>query len=345
MSFSVEEFRYELRRTILEMRPIRKGTDDWYSIRCPLCGDSQKDRNKTRFYIKMSMDMDIPFIYYCFNCSEVGILNHTILKAMELDDIDTLTGIRAMNKRANRTNKTSNFKIEKMALSIPYGDEESENVLLKKKYLENRLGISISMDKLHELKIIFNLGHLLAENNINELSCATEKALDLDENYVGFLSTNNEMVNLRQVKPSKLQRYEKYVINRNKMNYLKFYSIPSTVDLFGEETITINLTEGPLDILGVYFHVDEGGKEHSLYSASCGSDYRTVIEYFIREGIVGNVILNIYRDQDQELGIYRKMRDEYGVWFKEFNVYSNTLEKDFGVPGHQINVIKNKISK
>lgn len=342
MNFSNEEFRYELRRTLLEIRPIRKGTDNWYSIRCPLCGDSKSDKRKTRFYIHMDMSEDMPFIYYCFNCGETGIINPTILKALEMDSIEMVSGIRAMNKRATRNNKKYNFKIEKMELSIPYPDREDPNIIRKKEYLEGRLGREFSFEELHRLKVVFNIGHLLSENNITKLSTTTEKALLLDDNYIGFLSTNNEMLNMRQVISCKLERYEKYVIERDKVNYLKFYSIPVEIDLFTDEEITINLVEGPMDILGLYYHVDDGGKKNSIYSAVCGADYRSVIEYFIKEGFIGNVIMNIYRDQDQDTSVLAKLKEEYKEWFIAFNVYSNTLAKDLGVPREKIELIKNR---
>lgn len=340
MNFSSEEFKFELRRALMAIRPRHKVDDTQFAIRCPLCGDSKTDKRKTRFYIKIHMEEEMPIFYYCFNCWEAGIFTPTLLKLLDLDSIEMVSGLRALNKRVSRINKKYNFKIEKVSITIPIPDEEEENILIKKKYMEDRIGRSFSMEELNRLKVVFNLGHLLVHNNITNLSCHPDKALELDEKYVGFLTTNNEMLNMRQVLPSKLKRYEKYVFERDKINFLKFYTIPTTVDLFTDDTIEINLTEGVFDAWGIYYNLHDGGKKNSIYSAACGADYASLIEYFIKEGFIGNVILNIYKDVDQDVDILKDLKEKYGVWFKKFNVYSNTKGKDFGVPADQIEVIR-----
>lgn len=345
MKFSHEEFKIELREALIQnVRPINKVNETQYSIRCPICGDSRTDKHKTRFYIKLDVNnIEEPVMYYCFNCNDAGILTTSILRNMEINDLDLLSGLQSYNKQVSRTNKSYKLSSEKIDIKIPFPDTELESNIMKKKYIENRLGIELSFKELVKLKTIFRLGDLLLENDIQELTVKGDKALDIHENYVGFLTVNNETINARQVLKSKNRRYEKYPLYKNRMNTLKFYTIPTVVDTLDTGRITINISEGVFDIWGVYFNIHNGGLDNHIYTAVCGSGYKSVIEHFVREGIVGDVDINIYADTDQDLRIYRDLKEDYGIWFNSFNVYTNEIEKDFGVPRDKIRIVKNNI--
>lgn len=346
MNLNQENFKYELLDRIRQIRPIYRESDTQYAIRCPLCGDSRRDRKKTRFYIKIDVNNpDLPVLYNCFNCGEGGLLTPTILKSLDIADMNLLSGMQAFNKKVMKNYKGYAPKSRKLHVKIPKVDETNPDNLLKKKYIEERLGISLSFEELYQFKTVFRLGDFLMQNNINTLTVSGEKAMDIHENYVGFLTVNNETINARLVlsNRSKGKRYEKYSLFKDQMGRLKFYSIPRVIDTMTKDTIYINIAEGVFDIYGVYFHIDKELKPNSLYIAACGSAYRSIIEYFIREGFICNVVLNIYADTDQDLEIYRNLKREYGIWFEEFNVYTNELEKDFGVRADQIKVVKNKV--
>ena len=349
MKFSHQDFKMELRDLIkTNIRPYQEVSDTQMTIRCPICGDSKKDKRKMRFYIYFNgglQDDEQPVTYYCFNCNEGGMLSTTILRDMEINDLDILSSLQSFNKSVVRKNKSFKFTSKKVDLKIPYPDTELESNILKKKYIEGRLGIDITFDELNKFKTVFRLGDLLLENDIQELTVRGEKAIDIHENYVGFLTTNNETLKCRQVFSDKSRglRYEKYSLYKDILQTLKFYTIPTVVDTIEVGKITINLAEGVFDILGIYFNVHNGGLDRNIYTAVCGSGYKSVIKYFISEGIIGDVDINVYADIDQDLRIYKDLKDEYGIWFNSFNVYTNSIGKDFGVPASKINVVKNKI--
>lgn len=346
MNLDQENFKFELLDEIRQIRPLYRQSDTQYTIRCPLCGDSRRDRKKARFGIKIDVnDPTSPVLYNCFNCGEGGLLTPTILKSLDINDMRLLSGMQAFNKKMIKSNKGFAPKGKKLEVTIPEVDETNPDNILKKKYIEDRLGVSLSFEELYQFKTVFRLGDFLMENKIDKLTIHPEKALDIHENYVGFLTVNNETVNARLVfnDRSKGKRYEKYSLFKDQLGRLKFYSIPQVIDIMTRDTITINISEGVFDIYGVYFHVDKEMKANSLYLAACGAGYRTIIEHFIREGFICNVILNIYADIDQDLEIYRALKREYGIWFEAFNVYTNDLEKDFGVRADQIKLVKNKV--
>lgn len=345
MNFSTEEFKIALLQSIYENTKVQRLSDVQISIRCPICGDSKKDKSKKRFGIKIDVhNDDVPVLYNCFNCNEGGLLTPSILRSLDIYDLDVITGLRAYNNKMSRENNKYNVKNEKLNIDVPTVDETDNKVISKKEYIESRIGRKFSFDELYALKTIFSLGETLVSNNISKVTCNREKAIDLDEKYVGFLNITNEMINFRQVMKSKYSRYEKYLIDNFRGNQLKFYVMPTEVDIMSREPITINLAEGVFDIIGIRYNVHNDSLKHAIYAAVCGSNYRSVIEYFIREGVVGDdVTLNIFRDDDQYLKQYKDLRDEYGIWFGEFNVYSNTIDKDFGVHADKIDMIRNRL--
>ena len=60
-----------------------------YRIRCPICGDSQKDFKDSHCYIKCSDDPNEPLLYKCFLCNAKGMVNEDFLKMLQIkgDDI------------------------------------------------------------------------------------------------------------------------------------------------------------------------------------------------------------------------------------------------------------------
>lgn len=59
--------------------PLFKRRNDTYNFRCPLCGDSQTNKNKTRGYLYRKGD---GLLYYCHNC-HVSVSFGNFLKAID----------------------------------------------------------------------------------------------------------------------------------------------------------------------------------------------------------------------------------------------------------------------
>ena len=336
------EFKENLKDYILQIRPINKVSDSQFAVRCPICGDSRKNRNSTHFYIKIDVNEDTPILCNCYKCGAGGVMTSSILRALEIYDL-TLTGeLTTYNKRSVRKHTQYKTEDNELNLKIPDINPNLESNIIKKEYLENRLGIELSFEKLKELKTVFRLGDFLMENKIEKLTISSDKAMEIHEKYVGFVTINNETINFRQVMESNLKRYEKYSVYKGLMNTRKFYIIPTVVDLMTTETVTINIAEGVFDCWGIYFHVDDGGKPNSLYIAACGSGFRTILEYFIKLGLIGNVIVNIYSDNDQDITAYRYLKN-FDVWFEKINIFYNERSHDYGVRREQIKLYKKKL--
>jgi transcription elongation factor Elf1 len=44
---------------------FKRSSDNTYTFRCPICGDSQKNKSKTRGYIYQKADKVLFFCHYC----------------------------------------------------------------------------------------------------------------------------------------------------------------------------------------------------------------------------------------------------------------------------------------
>jgi hypothetical protein len=341
---ATEEFKLELWDRLRELKPCRKSSDSQLSIRCPMCGDSRKHSDSTHFGVRINFKEDEPILYNCFLCGASGIMTPSVLRTLDINDLQLNSSLLSYNKGAM---KNMNYHLgitdNNLKLEVPVADPNDERNLVKKKYFEDRLGIKITFEELADLKVIFKLGQFLQHNEIQKITTTKEKAVSLNNDYLGFLTTRNEFINFRKVYDSKFKRYEKYNVFKNLDNTRKFYTIPNQVDLLTNKKITINIAEGVFDIYGVYYHLYEKEKENMIYTAVSGSGYITVIKYFIQMGVFGNVDVNIYSDDDKQPYFYKHMVKELKPWIDNFNLFYNEKSKDFGVTKKEIKVIKKRV--
>ena len=335
------DFKKEVETKLLSLPHSHRISRNQIAMRCKFCGDSKKDPRKTRFYVLLNLDSDAPIVYNCFNCNESGILTPSVLRTFEINDLQLNSNLITFNKQSiTKVNKHLNRKDNSYNFCVPIPKNTKLNIL-KKKYIEDRLGITLSLKQLLALKVIFSLEDFLVQNDIEEVNANKQRANRLNDEYVGFLSARNEYIIYRDITGKNKLRYDKYTIIENIENNRKFYVIPTKIDVMTTETIYINMAEGVFDILGVYFHVKNQKDKNNIYVAICDSSYANVIKYFIKLGLIGdNIIVNIYSDDDHDEYFYKNMINELSPWVKQINLYYNTLSKDFGVHKKDINVVK-----
>jgi phosphomannomutase len=81
-----------------------------------------------------------------------------------------------------------------------------------------------------------------------------------------------------------------------------------------------------------------------IYTAVCGAGYVTVIKYFIKMGVIDNVDINIYSDDDRHPNFYKPLVRELKPWVNDINLFYNEKSKDFGIPKKDIKIVKKRIS-
>lgn len=311
--------------------------EDQLRVKCFLCGDSRKNPNKKRLGIKFNIhDATKPIQYNCFNCFEHGAFTVEMLHQLEIYDNEIESSIRRINKQCHtddgkKINKYNNTK--EIPISFPPLMSDKKT-LSKIKYLYSRIGYKIPIEDFENLKLVFNLNDFLRHNNIPVSNNDYKKRAILDNDYVGWLSVNNEYVILRDITDSHYLRYVKYNIYNVENNSCGFYAMRNQLDLMTDEDIHIIITEGPLDILGVRYNVLDNNIHNCICVSSCNGSFINALKYYIKKGLVGdNIFIDCYQDNDTRLN-FRKIRSDICTFipFDNFNVYYNTLSKDFGVP-------------
>lgn len=315
-------------------------------LRCPFCGDSRKSKSSRHMNIRLVEDSDEPIIFHCFRCDISGLLTPEILRVFDIRGLQLSSDLKKYNNESlakmgknNLGLKDNNYNFK---IPIPKPDDQLANK--KKRYIENRLGISLENHlELASKRIIFSLADFLKVNNINNITVSREKAIMLNNDYIGFLTTRQEFIIFRDITGKNKLRYIKYNIYNSIDNTRKFYTIPNKIDILTSENIYLNIFEGTFDALGGFYNINNQKLENQIYVAVCGCGFKSVIDYFIRKGLIGNLIINIYSDQDKNIYFYKEIYNKYKDFVKEMNVIYNLKSKDVGVSKDQIELKRIKI--
>ena len=315
--------------------------DRWINMRCRYCGDSINP-NSRHMGVKVPQDNEVPF-FNCFKCHTSGALTLNTLLKWGLDDNDGLVEYSdylanvsklPQNRKILNTNtyKLNNFKIT-----------QSRTSEIKLNYINSRLGLSLNYDDLLSKKIVLNLKDLLSSNNINKITRDERIINQLDKGFLGFISQDNAFINMRRlvsedkVDNSISKRYINYNIFDKFDNTLRYYTIPTRINLTIPKKIKIYIAEGPFDILSIYYNLIED-HDHSIFTSILGSSYMQVIQFFLVDMRLPYVEFHVFVDNDvPDEKIYDIARALY--YFNiELYIHRNRYpgEKDYGVPKERI---------
>ena len=319
---------------------IRQVNDSEFRLRCPFCGDSIKNLNTGHLYMRINPDDNFPIVYNCFKCNEHGIVDGEVLSLLDRGDVNLKSNLSTMNKYSDKRSASQYLQGQKI---IMFNYELPEVKYCDKiEYIERRLGITITNDDIKKMKIITSLKDFLELNKIKELSCDFNMANNIEKNYVGFLTFGSSYILFRDITNKQKYRWIKYPITKESKQCSVFYSIETTIDIFTEDKIIINLSEGIMDILSAYKNLSYNNP-NTLNIAVCGKHYYSIIMKLVNMGFVGdNIELNIFADNDEKFNknakeptsvkyfnkILKKAKYLYGC----VNIYYNTMDKDIGIP-------------
>lgn len=337
----------ELIKLLLATMPIAKLVSGGRQVltRCPYCGDS-KDPKSGHFYIRVVEGK--VFFYYCQKCHCTGVISHNKLMEWGLYDQNVNSKIIEYNKEL--FGKKENLKFVDSIIYNLNNTFISDNELsqMKLKYINNRLGTDLVYDDLLKNKIVLNLYDLLKTNYVKELTRDSRITDELDRSFIGFLSQDNAFLNMRNLRVGKVfesidKRYVNYNIFNKFDNTQRFYTIPANIDLTYPERIKLNISEGPFDILSVFFNLKKQ-EPHSIYSAIIGSGYLNILRHFITVMKLLYIEVHIYIDNDIEDYVIKSVYDYLKVYNIPLYIHRNVFpgEKDFGV---KIEKIDERIEK
>ena len=318
-------------------------------IRCPFCGDSQKDMRDAHFYIGLETQYDnenyqVPPKYHCFLCNKGGILTGNLLLEMLNYNIDDEPLIYELNIIANKfkNTRTVKSKFKKYDYTTIGCCEKSQLDMEKLDYINNRLGINLTIDQALKDKIVFNLLYFLYYNGINKVNVNDEELNDISNYFIGFLSIDNSFIIFRNCSNKEMRlsslkkRYKKYQIvgNDKDISLIKYYCLPSTIDALSLNPINIHIAEGPFDILSICYNLNKNNRYNNIYIAAGGKGYFGAVKSIIDTlKLSPNIRIHIYPDNDiddNKLKLYLKRFTEINIpTYLHRNIYPG--EKDFGV--------------
>ena len=330
-----KEFKQELiQEILLNIQPSYYKNYE-LNVRCPFCGDSIKNANSAHLSIRINPDDDQPLVFRCLRCNSTGIFNGTTLSMIGVYSSSNSTNIERYNRLSC---KKHGLTSSKKGLNIKFPELQINDLVLQKhRYIENRLGTSLDINELHEKKIVYDFVSLLKYNKIEKIYGSVDQIKALQNDHVGFLSARNDFINFRDMTGNH-KRYYIYKIMRNIDTTGKFYIIPNNIDPFNNDIKYINLTEGVFDILGLYYNIMNKYEYNTVYAAINGSGYLNVIKFILEQGLLCDVNVNIFSDNDRSPDYYKNMIKTLMPFVNDVRLFYNDIGKDYGVPVNEVKI-------
>lgn len=334
---------------LLKTLPVCKPSSNLrnWVVRCPYCGDS-KTSNHGHFSIRIDEHSSSPMIYRCFKCNDSGLLT-----AKTLDDLGLPVNGDLQNSISllNRTSGNSEYFKDKIKnFKVPVPQDTAENAQ-KLDYLNKRLGLNMTYEECAEYKIVLSLVEFMRYNGIkvtkentgSSIAMPLRSIREFEEKYLGFLSANNNKITLRDFTPDQsgfFGRYYKITIDLMNQSPNTFYGLRNQFNLLYTDPIDIHIAEGTFDILSVYKNLPHTDSQNSLFFASCGYGFNTILKYLVYMGVTTDVNLHIYSDNDKSDSehIRTLRKGNMDLWLDHVIIHRNGFpnEKDFGVSPDRI---------
>lgn len=310
-----------------------------HTVRCPFCGDS-KTLTHAHMGIMIDPSNDDLMIYHCFRCGVGGRFTDDTLTELGIHlDESEVRELRNFNKKAAKLSKRTIVHTERY--SVPISDP-SIYTTPKLNYVNNRLGLALDYEGAARHKIVLSLYEFMVHNELKRIEGLKRWMYDvLEKDYVGFLSTNNNLITFRNINPeSKGKRYVKVFINPLNPDEATFYSIPTQLNLLYTEDLHLHIAEGTFDILSIKHNLSHDESGHHIFYASCGYSYMAIIKHLVRNGIASDINLHIYADKDKSDSEHRAMlrRNNISAFLSHVYLHRNQMpnEKDYGVSQEKI---------
>lgn len=335
-------YQEQLKDMLFSLFPEAKlnGAKTEVMINCPFCNKEGRLDTNRHMYISLGYN-DKPPQYNCFkNSKHHGLLTKNVLN--EITNYSPLINDDLMNNIQENI-KTNYIQYINTINNIQYYPFKpiipTNNFYIEEKinYINNRLGLNLSLNELVYNKVIFSLKEFLIQNNIQTITRSQNTIELLDRYFIGFLNNNNSVITFRNIckdnnsLPTQLQRrYIYYTILEKIQN--GYYIIPSICDTY--KHIVLNISEGIFDILSIFYNLKQSNRENNIYVAIGGNAYLKTIQYFLEVIGLIDLEIHIYIDNDIDKRILNKIKKILTPLQIHVFIHINMMEgeKDFGVP-------------
>lgn len=309
-----------------------------WTVRCPYCGDSRTSSHG-HFSIKINTNSDDLCVYRCLKCNEAGILSSTTLNDLGIYmNREFSQSVDALNKPSG---KSDYFRSKPKIYRVPTIIKKSVTKP-KLDYLQSRIGVEFTSEVIQQSKVILSIVDFLAVNKLSIPDHIDPNMINiLEENYVGFLSANNNKITFRRITDnSKLLRYYKFTVDPYNTSPNNFYSMKNEIDLLYTGPVNIHIAEGTFDITSIYYNLNRDTSQPHLFFAACGYNFATILKYLIFTGVNTDMNVFLYSDKDKSDFENLKVLNSRlcKIWVDHAYICRNGYpdEKDFGVPPDRI---------
>lgn len=283
------------------------GNNGWCRCKvCPYCGDT-----KWHLYVRIDLNDDSPVGYNCFKSNCKGIIDKRFLEFYGLEWDESIP-------RGKRSRKVCD---PNEALNVDVlGDTSTEWIGKCREYIRHRVGVIPSDDELRMFGVVGNVSEYSREYLGEEIK--------KPERRCWFRCTNGALIGREFRDDGAWMRFSGSVsIPRG------LYTIKKPFDII--EPVNVCISEGVMDSIGLYYY---GYFDNPVFISCLGKDYMSGVHYMLNTGIFGDSVhLRIFKDADVK---NVKIDKSICQFFKSVDVYMNTIGKDFGVHGTQIEIEK-----
>ena len=317
-----EDVRENLLRELRNLKPSKQGSGgSEIIITCPRCGKEHLAAGP-HFYI----ETDGPMRVNCFHCPLSGVLTPGLLHEIGISNIVYDEFLTKLHKSGKTKLKINQDGTSQYIIPTKYTSED----LIKIMYSKERTGIDFENPEIiKSYKMIYNLREFLKVNNLR-IETITDNVLEeLSNHAIGFLSFNNNTINLRNVNSLKLKRYINLKINKDiKTPFL--YIPPSEIDVLSDNPMIV-VAEGAYDILCIKNRFYPHDSNNIVFGAvgSKGS-FKSAIHKLIHLSCYFGSNITIFSDTDATLDMYKYAFKNNLMRSNSIRIIYNKLNKDFG---------------
>lgn len=320
------------REFLLQNLPLAKPASGRSEVvcKCLYCPDNG---DHYHMYVSIPKHENEPSKYNCFKCGSHGWVTHRKLiewnifdQDMSMELIDHYKGF-GYNHFSNNGNTISILNNKFI--------RESELSELKLKYINNRLGLNLTYQDLIDNKIVLNINDIFQCNYIKSYTRAPSVINLLDQYFLGFISYDNNYINLKRLVPNgKLpewvdERYINYNIFEAEDNSKKFYLSPTDIDLYNPNPIKVHIAEGPFDALSIKYNLRKDFY-NNIYTAVAGNAYKGVLRQIISFIKLVSLEIHLYPDSDIENYVIKDFIDYVRPYGYNIFIHRNLIGKDMG---------------
>ena len=301
------------------------------------------DDRHEHMYVSIPQNANDPSFFNCFRCGSKGIVTDRILSEWNCYDDNIAIALINHNRNIKTIPKGNSRIINPIRYRWVSNDELSMNKLA---YINNRLGVNLSLQDMPNLKICLNIRDFMIQNpTLKPTKNANDMNL-LNNYFLGFISLDNYFINFRRLVDEGVignkymdERYINYVVAEKMDNTERFYTIPTTIDYSNPNRIPIHIAEGPFDCLSIFLNVRK--QSYGVYTSISGNKYASLVKHFIVNLGFHYSEIHLYPDNDAS-GSDNKMKpinDMCAPLGIPVYIHRNSFgnEKDFGVSPDRIN--------